>query len=48
VLRSGGGFLVYQFNRKSRDFMAPHFARIDRGFEIWNILPCCLFWAWKD
>ena len=48
VLRSGGGFLVYQFNRKSRDFMAPHFARIDRGFEAWNILPCCLFWAWKD
>jgi phospholipid N-methyltransferase len=48
VLRSGGGFLVYQFNRKSRDFMAPHFDRIDRGFEIWNILPSYLFWAWKD
>jgi phospholipid N-methyltransferase len=48
VLRKGGGFLVYQFNRKSRDFMAPHFARIDQGFEIWNVLPCCLFWAWKD
>lgn len=48
VLRSGGGFLVYQFNRKSRDFMAPHFARIDRDFEPWNILPSTLFWAWKD
>jgi phospholipid N-methyltransferase len=48
VLRAGGGFLVYQFNRKSRDFMAPHFSRIDRGFEPWNILPCWLFWAWKD
>jgi phospholipid N-methyltransferase len=48
ALRSGGGFLVYQFNRKSRDFMAPHFDRIDRGFEIWNILPSYLFWAWKD
>jgi phospholipid N-methyltransferase len=48
VLRSGGGFLVYQFNRKSRAFMAPHFARIDRDFEPWNILPSCLFWAWKD
>lgn len=48
VLRAGGGFLVYQFNRKSRDFMAPHFARIDKGYEIWNILPCWLFWAWKD
>ena len=48
VLREGGGFLVYQFNRKSRDFMVPHFARIDQGFEIWNILPCRLFWAWKS
>lgn len=48
VLRSRGGFLVYQFNRKSRDFMTPHFTHIDQGFEIWNILPCCLFWAWKD
>ena len=48
VLRTGGGFLVYQFNLKSRDFIAPHFARIDSGYEIWNILPCCLFWAWKD
>ena len=48
VLRKGGGFLVYQFNRKSRDFMAPHFARIDRDFEFWNILPSYLFWAWKD
>jgi phospholipid N-methyltransferase len=48
ILRKGGGFLVYQFNRKSRDFMAPHFGRIDHGFEPWNILPCYLFWAWKD
>jgi phospholipid N-methyltransferase len=48
VLRKGGGFLVYQFNRKSRDFMVPHFERIDQGFEPWNILPCRLFWAWKD
>ncbi|PSJ20229.1 methyltransferase, partial [Halomonas sp. ND22Bw] len=29
VLRVGGAFLVYQFSPKVRDFIAPHFARID-------------------
>ncbi|MEW4448778.1 methyltransferase [Qipengyuania sp. JC766] len=48
VLREGGGFLVYQFSTAARDFMAKHFARIDSGFELWNVLPCKLFWGWKD
>jgi phospholipid N-methyltransferase len=48
VLRPGGAFLVYQFRAKVRDFLAPHFKRIDAGMEYWNIPPCCLFWAWKD
>ena len=48
VLRPGGGFLVYQFTAACRDFMAPHFARIDQGFEWLNILPCKLFWGWKS
>ena len=48
VLRPGGAFLVYQFSARARDFMARHFARIDQGFEFWNILPCQLFWGWKD
>ncbi len=48
VLRPGGAFLVYQFSAKARDFMAKHFARIDAGFEALNILPCQLFWGWKD
>jgi phospholipid N-methyltransferase len=48
VLRPGGAFLVYQFSAKARDFMARHFARIDKGFELFNILPCKLFWGWKD
>ena len=48
VLRPGGAFLVYQFSAKARDFMAKHFARIDAGFEALNILPCKLFWGWKD
>lgn len=48
VLRPGGGFLVYQFSAKARDFMARHFRHIDQGFEFWNVLPCRLFWGWKD
>jgi phospholipid N-methyltransferase len=48
VLNSGGAFLVYQFRARARDFMAPHFTRIDNGFEWWNIPPCFLFWGWKD
>ncbi len=48
IIRPGGAFLVYQFRAKVRDFIAPHFKRIDQGMEYWNIPPCCLFWAWKD
>lgn len=48
VLAPGGAFLVYQFSAKARDFMARHFTRIDQGFELLNILPCQLFWGWKD
>ncbi|NJM50687.1 MAG: methyltransferase domain-containing protein [Sphingomonadales bacterium] len=48
ALRPGGAFLVYQFRARARDFMAPYFKKIDHGFEFWNILPCHLFWGWKD
>ena len=48
ILREGGAFLVYQFSAKARDFMARRFARISSGFEPLNILPCRLFWGWKD
>jgi phospholipid N-methyltransferase len=48
ALRPGGAFLVYQFSPKVRDFIAPHFDRIDKGFEWRNIPPATLFWAWKD
>lgn len=48
ILRPGGSFLVYQFSARARDFMARHFSRIDEGFEFWNVLPCRLFWGWKD
>ncbi len=48
ALRPGGAFLVYQFSPKVRDFIAPHFKRIDRGMEWINVPPAQLFWAWKD
>lgn len=48
ALRPGGAFLVYQFTAACREFMAPHFKRIDAGFEWLNVLPCKLFWGWKE
>lgn len=47
ILRPGGAFLVYQFSPKVRDFIAPHFDRIDHGFEFWNVPPAQLYWGWK-
>ena len=47
VIRPGGAFLVYQFSPKVRDFIAPHFDQIDRGFEWINVPPATLFWAYK-
>ena len=48
ALRPGGAFLVYQFSPKVKSFLDPHFARIDHEFELINIPPCQLYWAWKD
>lgn len=48
VLRPGGAFLVYQFTAAARDLMARHFRNIDQGYEPFNILPCRLFWGWKE
>jgi phospholipid N-methyltransferase len=48
AIRPGGAFLVYQFNPKVRDFIAPYFERIDRGFEWVNVPPATLFWAWRE
>jgi phospholipid N-methyltransferase len=48
AIRPGGAFLVYQFRARARDFMAPHFCKIDSGYALWNILPCHLFWGWKE
>jgi phospholipid N-methyltransferase len=48
ILRPGGAFLVYQFTAAARDFMARHFRHIDSGFELFNVLPCKLYWGWKE
>ncbi len=48
AIRSGGAFLVYQFSPKVRDFIAPYFERIERGFEWINVPPATLFWAWRE
>lgn len=48
VIRTGGAFLVYQFSTRARDYMARHFTRIEKDFEPLNVLPCHLFWGWKD
>jgi phospholipid N-methyltransferase len=48
VIRAGGAFLVYQFSPKVKDFIEPHFERIERGFEWVNVPPATLFWAWRE
>ena len=48
AIRPGGAFLVYQFSPKVRDFIAPHFERIERGFEWINVPPATMFWAWRE
>jgi len=48
VIRPGGAFLVYQFSPKVRDFIKPHFDKIDRAFEWINVPPATLFWAWRQ
>ncbi|HET9355647.1 MAG TPA: methyltransferase [Sphingomicrobium sp.] len=48
AIRGGGAFLIYQFSPKVRDFIAPYFERIERGFEWINVPPATLFWAWRE
>lgn len=48
ALRPGGAFMAYQFTAAVRDLMRAHFRRIDAAFEPLNVLPCKLFWGWKD
>lgn len=48
AIRPGGAFLVYQFSPKVKNFIDPHFERIERGFEWINVPPATLFWAYRE
>ncbi|WP_448664540.1 class I SAM-dependent methyltransferase [Sphingomonas sp. CJ20] len=48
ILRPGGAFLVYQYNPSVKNFLTPHFERIDHSMEWWNVPPAQIWWAWKD
>lgn len=48
VLRSGGAFLVYQYNPKVKNFLTPYWSNIEQSMEWWNIPPAQLWWAWKE
>jgi phospholipid N-methyltransferase len=48
VLKPGGAFLVYQFRPKVREFLTPHWSKIDYAVEWRAIPPSHNFWAWKD
>ncbi|MFD1613366.1 class I SAM-dependent methyltransferase [Sphingomonas tabacisoli] len=47
VVKTDGAFLVYQLSAKVTDYIGPHFAHVERGFEWLNIPPMRLFWARK-
>jgi phospholipid N-methyltransferase len=48
ILRPGGAFLVYQYNPKVRNFLTPHWRKIEHAVEWWNLPPAQLWWAWKE
>ncbi len=48
VIRPGGAFLTYQFNRAATHLTQRYFDRVDQGLEWLNVLPCKLAWGWKS
>ena len=48
VIRPGGAFLTYQFNRAATNYTREHFDSTDIGFELFNVLPAKLAWGWKN
>ena len=47
ILKPGGKFLVYQYRSKILDFLQPYFKHIDRSYEIVNVPPVKLFFAYN-
>ncbi|XP_031639578.1 uncharacterized protein LOC116351600 [Contarinia nasturtii] len=47
ILKPEGKFLVYQYRSKILDFLQPYFKHIDRSYEILNLPPVKLFYAYN-
>lgn len=47
ILKPNGKFLVYQYRSKILDFLTPYFKHIDRSYEIVNVPPVRLFYAYN-
>lgn len=47
ILKPGGKFLVYQFRNNVLEFLKPNFKHIDRNYEIVNIPPMRIFYAYN-
>lgn len=47
ILKPGGKFIIYQVRTKVLDFLKPHFKQIDRDYEVVNIPPMQLFYAYN-
>lgn len=47
ILKPDGKFLVYQVRSKVLDFLKPNFKHIDRSYEIVNMPPYKLFYAYN-
>lgn len=47
VLKSGGKFLVYQFRSKVFEFLQQYFEHIDRTYELVNVPPMKIFYAYN-
>lgn len=47
ILKPSGKFLVYQYRSKILDFLTPYFKHIDRSYELVNVPPVRLFYAYN-
>lgn len=47
ILKPGGKFLVYQFRNNVLAFLKPYFKHIDHNYELVNVPPMRLFYAYN-
>ena len=48
TLAPGKCYAIVGFSPKVKDFLTPHFERIDHDMEWWNVPPAQLWWFRKD